>query len=127
MIVGGRCHLHCHADETSVIKRTGELGKRREEAVARLAVRSLIGYAPDDDVGTVLIASNHVAKLTFGILICVGILPGDGPVARNLAPHHDAHTFGFAHSMFVVRVVSQTHVVAAQFLSPVEQCASILG
>ena len=62
---------------TDMPERTGIFGKIAEELVAIGRVGRLIGNAPDDDVGAVVIAGNHVTQLVLGVLIGFGILPCD--------------------------------------------------
>ena len=88
---------------------------------------SLVGYAPDDYVGAVLVAAYHIGKLALGIGVGIGIGPGNCPIDRNLGPYQDAHLLGFTYHILVVGVVGQTYVVAAQFPGPGEQGAGIVN
>ena len=62
---------------TDMPERTGIFGEVAEELVAIGRVGRLIGNAPDDDVGAVVVAGNHVTQLVLGVLIGFGILPCD--------------------------------------------------
>ena len=87
----------------------------------------LVGDAPDDDVGAVLVACNHITQLCLCILEGLGVGPGDGPIDGNLRPDEDAHALCLTDGVFVVGIVCQTHEVAAQFLCPGEEGVSVLG
>ena len=102
------------------------LGQTSKEVITLSRMRRLVSNTPDDDVGTIVVASNHIRKLLFRIFECLGIGPRDSPVARNLRPHHKPHTFCFTHHILVMRIVSQTDIVASQLLSPAKQGTSIL-
>jgi hypothetical protein len=47
-------------------------------------VGRLVGDAPDDDIGVVVVAAYHIGELLAGILVGVGIGPCDGPVTGYL-------------------------------------------
>ena len=96
-----------------------------QELVALGRVGSFVGNRPDNHVGTVLVAANHVGQLPFGILVSFGVFPCNGPVNGNLRPHQDSHTLSLAHGILVVWIVSQSDEVAAKFLCPAEQCVGI--
>ena len=86
----------------------------------------LVGNRPDDDVGAVVVATNHVRQLLAGIVVGLRVTPGNRPIDGNFRPHQYTHAFGLAHHFLVVRIVSQTNEVAAQFLGPSQQCAGVL-
>ena len=125
-VVGGTGHLHSHGDEAGGIEGAGVFGQIAQEGVALIGVWSLVGDAPNNDVGAVVVAAYHVGELLLGIVVCAGVGPGDGPVARDFAPYHYAHPFGLAYHVLIVRVVGQADKVAAQFLRPGEQRARVL-
>ena len=125
VVVGRTRHLHRHRDEACGVLRAGIGGQTSEELVALGRVRRLVGNTPDDDIRTVMVAGNHVLQLCLSILIGGEVLPGDGPIDGNLRPHQNTHALSFAHSIFVVRIVGQTHEVATQLLRPREQRVGI--
>ena len=88
-------------------------------------MRGLVGDTPDDDVGTIMVASNHICKLLLSILEGLRISPIDSPIARNLRPYQNALTFSLAHHILVVRIMSQTNKITSQFLSHSQQCTGI--
>ena len=103
------------------------LGQTTKEIIALSRMRSLVGNTPDNHVGTIMVASNHICELLLGILESLRISPCDSPITRNLTPHHNAHTFSFANHILIVWIMSQTNKVASQLLSPSKQSASILN
>ena len=96
------------------------LGQTTEKGITLSRVRRLVGDAPDDDVRTVMVTMNHICQLLFSILEGLRILPVDRPIAGNLRPHHDTHALCLAYHILIMRIVSQTHEVTTQFLSPRE-------
>ena len=122
----GRGHLHGHGDQAAAVHLAGIAGQAAQELVARLAVRCLVGNAPDDDGSAVLVPVDHVVQLALGVGVGLLVGPVDGPVDRNLVPHHDTHLLGLAHLQFAVRIVGQTHKVAVQLLGPSQQGAALL-
>ena len=55
-----------------------------EEVVALGRVGRLVGDAPNDDVGAVVVAADHIGQLLFGVGEGGGVLPGDGPIDGDL-------------------------------------------
>ena len=51
-----------------------------EELVALRRMRRLVGYGPDNDIGTVLVAAYHIGELTLSILIGLRIGPCNSPI-----------------------------------------------
>ena len=113
VVVRRSSHLHGHRNEACGVLRAGISGQTAQELVALGRVRRLVGNRPNDDVSAVVVASNHIAQLCLSVLVGAEVLPGDGPIDRNLRPHQDAHAFGLANGVFVVRIVCQTYEIAA--------------
>ena len=116
--VGSRCNLHRHGDETRGVERTRVQRQATQELVAFGRMGRFVGNAPDDDIGAVLIAQNHVGQLTLGILVSVGVGPCNGPIDGNLRPDENAHSLCLTHSIFVMGIMSKANEVTAQFLCP---------
>ena len=78
----------------------------------------LIGQRPDDDGGTIVVASYHVGELSLGILVGVGILPRDGPIDGDFRPQQETLSLSLAHGQFVVRIMGQSQEVTTQLTCP---------
>jgi hypothetical protein len=81
------------------------LFERGEELQPRRTLRRLVPNGPENDGSPILIASNHLRELLFGIAKRSRILPGDGPVNRYFRPDEQSHFIRQADHRFVVRVM----------------------
>ena len=112
-VVGSACHLHRHRDEAGAVLCACICSESAEERVTLRGVGRLVGDAPDDDVGTVLVTCNHVTQLCLCIVESLGVCPCNCPINRNFRPYEDAHALSLLDGVFVVRIVCQTYEVAA--------------
>ena len=126
-VVRSTRNFHCHRNQTGIVQRAGILSQVAQECIALGGMRRLVSDTPYDDVGTVMVTCNHICQLILGVLVGLGILPGNGPVNRNLGPYQNTHLLCLAHHLLVVGVVCQTYKVTSQFLGPREQGTSILN
>ena len=71
---------HIAVHESGAIEASGMLSQATEKLIAFGRVGSLVGDRPNDYVGTVLVAADHVGELAFGVLVGLRVGPCNGPV-----------------------------------------------